>query len=103
VVGVRAWVGGPAGETGGTGETAPGTALRLLIAVEDSGPGIPSEIRERIFEPFFTTKKEGTGLGLYICHEMIGRNGGEISAHTRAEGGAQFLLALPIANRPAAA
>ena len=73
---------------------------RIQVAIADSGPGIPAEIRERIFEPFFTTKKDGTGLGLYICHEMATRNGGEILARNRAAGGAEFVLTLPIAPRP---
>jgi PAS domain S-box-containing protein len=73
---------------------------RIQVAIADSGPGIPAEIRERIFEPFFTTKKDGTGLGLYICHEMATRNGGEILARNRAAGGAEFVLTLPMAPRP---
>jgi PAS domain S-box-containing protein len=82
---VRAWADSPAG----------GTGKRLWIAVEDSGPGIPADNLERIFEPFFTTRKEGTGLGLYLCHEMVKRNGGEITVRNRTGGGAQFLIELP--------
>jgi signal transduction histidine kinase len=89
---VRAWPEGPPGEP-----AERRSARRLVIAIEDSGPGIPAAIRDRIFEPFFTTKKEGTGLGLYICHEMVGRNGGEISVKNLAAGGAEFQVALPVA------
>jgi PAS domain S-box-containing protein len=74
---------------------------RIWVAVEDSGPGIPADNVERIFEPFFTTKKAGTGLGLYICHEMVERNGGEITARNLPGRGAQFLIELPGAPRPA--
>ena len=81
-------------------EAGAAAAARIQIAILDSGPGIPAEIRERIFEPFFTTKKDGTGLGLYICHEMASRNGGEILARNRESGGAEFVLMLPIAARP---
>jgi two-component system, NtrC family, nitrogen regulation sensor histidine kinase GlnL len=70
---------------------------RLEVAIEDTGPGVPAELRERIFEPFFTTKKEGTGLGLYLCHEMVERNGGEIAVQNRAGGGARFTVALRLA------
>ena len=50
----------------------------VRFIVEDSGPGIPLEIRHRIFDPFFTTKgpDEGTGLGLAICQRVVTRSGG---------------------------
>ncbi len=70
---------------------------RLQISIDDTGPGVPTELRERIFEPFFTTKKEGTGLGLYLCHEMVERNGGEIAVQNRPGGGARFTVALRLA------
>lgn len=72
-----------------------GERVRLWVAVEDSGPGIPADNLDKIFEPFFTTKKDGTGLGLHLCHEMVKRNGGEITARNRPGGGAQFLIELP--------
>jgi PAS domain S-box-containing protein len=74
---------------------------RIWVAVEDSGPGVPADNLDRIFEPFFTTKKEGTGLGLYICHEMVKRNGGEIRASNLPGQGAQFLIELPGSSRGA--
>ena len=51
---------------------------RLNIWVENDGPGIPPEQREKIFDPFFTTRKKGTGLGLSIVHKIVENHGGEI-------------------------
>ena len=60
---------------------------RCRIAVRDSGPGIPTEIRARLFEPFATTRREGTGLGLPIVRRLIELQGGEVSLTDRAGGG----------------
>jgi two-component system nitrogen regulation sensor histidine kinase NtrY len=67
-----------------------------VIVVEDDGPGIPAESRERIFDPYFTTKKDGTGLGLAIVKKIVVEHGGRIEA-TKSEklGGASFLVHLP--------
>ena len=64
------------------------------IAIDDSGPGVPAEIRERIFEPFFTTKAEGSGLGLPIVHAIVTQHGGTIHVEDAPEGGARFRLRL---------
>ena len=68
------------------------------VAVGDSGPGIPQDIRERIFEPFFTTKDvgEGTGLGLPITYRIVDRHGGTIEVQKSDLGGAEFLIRLPV-------
>jgi signal transduction histidine kinase len=50
----------------------------VSISVQDSGPGIPVEDRERIFDPFYTTKREGMGLGLAVSSTLAARNGGKL-------------------------
>ncbi|MCB9601227.1 MAG: ATP-binding protein [Sandaracinus sp.] len=69
------------------------------LVVRDEGPGIAPEILDRLFEPFVTTKPvgQGTGLGLAVCHTLIERLGGTITADNPPEGGARFVLRLPIA------
>ena len=73
----------------------------VQLIVEDSGPGIPEDFLPRIFEPFFTTKPQGrgTGLGLPICRHIASQHGGKIGAENREEGGARFVLTLPVRQR----
>lgn len=69
------------------------------IRIEDNGPGIPKENRERIFEPFFTTKPtgEGTGLGLSISYDIITQmHNGKLEIAESESGGALFIITLPI-------
>lgn len=68
------------------------------IAVADSGPGVPQELRARIFEPFFTTRSRGTGLGLAIARQIVEANGGKIDVGDRQGGGARFAVRLPAAR-----
>ncbi len=72
----------------------------MLIVVADSGPGISPEVREKIFEPFFTTKRDyGTGLGLWVTHELVSRLKGTISVSKSATlGGAEFTVRIPFAT-----
>jgi len=65
------------------------------ISVEDDGPGIPAEQREKIFQPFFTTKAHGTGLGLAIVHSIVAHHRGSIRLEASAKGGAAFRVRLP--------
>lgn len=67
----------------------------VQVCIEDSGPGIPAENRQRVFEPFFTTKSHGTGLGLPLAKKFIERNAGTIGISETAEGGAKIELTLP--------
>ncbi|MDF1551594.1 MAG: ATP-binding protein [Deferrisomatales bacterium] len=69
---------------------------RVVLAVEDEGPGLAIEQRQRVFEPFFTTKEEGTGLGLAISQRIAGAHGGTLTVENRPQGGARFVLALPL-------
>jgi signal transduction histidine kinase len=55
--------------------------------VEDTGPGIPAELRERVFEPFYTTKQQGTGLGLAIVKKNITQLHGEIEMESPVRDG----------------
>lgn len=76
----------------------------IRIEVEDTGPGIPPALLQRIFNPFFTTKPvgAGTGLGLSISLGIMREHGGCIRAENVAEGGARFVLELPITEITAA-
>ena len=68
----------------------------LLIAVEDSGAGVPAELRERIWEPFFTTRQRGTGLGLAIVRKRVQEVGGSALLVASNGRGAVFHLRLPL-------
>lgn len=68
------------------------------VRIEDNGPGIPAEIRDKIFQPFFTTKPtgEGTGLGLSLSYEIVvNGHGGEFRLEEAPGGGAAFIMRLP--------
>jgi C4-dicarboxylate-specific signal transduction histidine kinase len=69
----------------------------VVFCCKDNGPGIDPDIRKDVFKPFFTTKPvgQGTGLGLYICHEIISRHGGSISIDAAQPIGAQITIRLP--------
>ena len=71
----------------------------LVFEVEDDGPGIAPEHRDRIFAPFFTTKQpgQGMGLGLAISHQIVTGAGGKIRVTGRDAGGTRFVVTLPIA------
>jgi signal transduction histidine kinase/CheY-like chemotaxis protein len=71
---------------------------RAVLLVEDSGPGVPEQLRSRIFEPFFTTKPAeiGTGLGLSLVAEIVRRHGGTIEVGVGQYGGARFEIGLPL-------
>jgi signal transduction histidine kinase len=67
----------------------------LLVRVEDDGPGIPEDERERVFDPFFTRRDGGVGLGLTIVRQIVEAHGGEIAVSRGHLGGACFTIHLP--------
>ncbi len=71
------------------------------IVISDNGKGIPPGNMNILFEPFFTTKEagKGTGLGLYICYNIIQEHGGRLWAENNAGGGASFFIELPIGGQ----
>ncbi len=68
----------------------------LAVRVGDDGQGLGSEELEQVFDPFYTTKAKGTGLGLAVVSRIVAAHGGEITAENRSEGGASFLVRLPV-------
>jgi len=64
--------------------------------VEDTGPGIQEELKDKLFEPFFTTKDAGTGLGLSNAQKIMRSHGGGIHAANRPARGARFTIQLPL-------
>jgi signal transduction histidine kinase len=73
----------------------------VLLSVQDSGPGIPLEDRERIFDPFFTTKSGGMGLGLAICFTVVENHGGKLRLVKSDSDGSIFEVAIPVGGRAA--
>jgi signal transduction histidine kinase len=77
---------------------------RAMLVVEDNGPGVPAELKDKIFAPYFTTKqaKGGTGLGLAIVHRIVSDHGGRITLSapgeitSSPERGARFTIELPL-------
>ena len=76
------------------------TDAMCTIAVADTGPGIPPEVREKLFTPFFTTKSRGTGLGLSTAKRFVEAQGGSIAIECPAAGGTVVAIQLPLADRP---
>lgn len=69
----------------------------LKIKIEDNGPGIPAELKDKILQPFFTTKKgkEGTGLGLSITNDIVKGHGGHMDIQTQPNEYTRFLVTIP--------
>src|SRR5712664_2092677 len=66
------------------------------IVILDNGPGIEEASLSKLFRPFYTTKADGTGLGLAVVQKIIVQHGGKVEARNRAEGGAAFIVTLPL-------
>ncbi|NJD62944.1 MAG: hypothetical protein FIA93_09545 [Deltaproteobacteria bacterium] len=86
------------GERGVLKITARPEGLRLVIRIEDTGPGIPAVELPRLFTPFHTTKTDGTGLGLAYSKKVTEGMKGVIGLSNREEGGAVLAIHLPIAG-----
>jgi signal transduction histidine kinase len=73
---------------------------RVVVQVEDEGPGVPEEIQSKVFMPFFTTKQKGTGLGLAVVQRRVMDLGGEVTCVSpiSAKGGTRFEVTLPLAK-----
>jgi len=69
--------------------------VEVELWVEDDGPGVAPEEREKVFQPFFTTKAQGTGLGLAIVHAIVTQHRGSLRLESSATGGAAFRVRLP--------
>ena len=74
---------------------AEGSGLQRL-SIFDNGRGIAPEAAAKLFRPFFTTKATGTGLGLAVVQKIIVQHGGRVEAENRPEGGAAFIVTLPL-------
>ncbi|HSS98900.1 MAG TPA: ATP-binding protein, partial [Terriglobales bacterium] len=73
---------------------------QLIISVRDCGPGIPAEFARQIFKRFYRApgakdQVRGSGLGLYICEQIVHAHGGEIRVESSVGKGAEFIVALP--------
>jgi len=68
------------------------------ISIADNGPGIPREDLPKIFLPFYTTKTNGTGLGLAVVQKIILQHGGGVEVRNQPEGGAEFIVWLPLSR-----
>lgn len=68
----------------------------VVIRIKDTGPGIPVSRQSKIFDPFYTTKTNSSGIGLSICHRIIADHGGALKFQTSKDGGATFVIELPI-------
>ncbi len=67
----------------------------ILLDIQDNGPGLCAEQREKLFEPFYTTKSRGTGLGMSIVQRIVDAHGGDIQIAEPNGTGARFLIRLP--------
>jgi PAS domain S-box-containing protein len=72
------------------------TATHLVLAVQDTGVGMAATELPRLFSPLYTTKPEGTGLGLYVVHEIVKAHGGMVDVTSMPEEGTTFTIRLPL-------
>lgn len=77
----------------------PNNTQGALVEIIDRGPGIPAPLQRQLFEPFFTTRADGTGLGLYICKQLLGANQASIEYIAVPGGGSCFRIQLAVPQR----
>jgi len=83
-------------ENDGRSDSDAVTRREIVITVSDTGPGVPSELREKIFYPFFTTKQSGSGVGLATAQKIVAGHGGTIELDSGAGRGCSFRLRIPL-------
>jgi signal transduction histidine kinase len=88
----------PAGEqpTGEVRVEALGTSGQAIVTIRDNGSGVAAEHRPSLFEPLFSTKPRGTGLGLWVCRQIVERHGGAIRLLDEGGPGSAFEVRLPL-------
>lgn len=69
---------------------------RMELIIQDTGPGIPPDVRKKIFNPFFTTREKGSGLGLAIVQNIIDSHHGEIEVDSEEGKGTAMIIRLPL-------
>ena len=84
-----------AGAGGSLAVRAVRAGREVALEVEDTGAGMPEEVRQRLFEPFFTTREKGSGLGLAIVQQTAETNGGRVEVESTPGRGSTFRLVLP--------
>lgn len=72
-----------------------GEGERIVVSVEDTGPGIPPEVRAQVFDPFFTTKEAGTGLGLSIVRKIVDQHAGDVRLESEVGKGTTVRVWIP--------
>jgi signal transduction histidine kinase len=75
-------------------------ASMLRLTAEDTGCGMPEDVRERVFSPFYTTKRHGSGLGLVIAKRIVNGHGGRLAFESEEGKGTCFHILLPLAQAP---
>lgn len=73
------------------------------ISISDNGPGVAPDDLSKIFVPFYTTKTNGTGLGLAIVQKIVVQHGGSVEVRNQPQGGAEFIVSLPLSRQGTAA
>jgi signal transduction histidine kinase len=85
-----------------TVRTRAGSSGEAIIEIEDNGPGVPAEMRDRVFEVFYSSRGGGTGLGLPIARQIVERHGGTIELQSTTGKGTTFRISLRRRHRPSA-